>query len=237
MNKYFSGFDEGEESENSFSNLFPSRDYAITRGFPAFLAPFSTLGNENASMGMRMDRDVSARSNDTGGWTRARSRAKLPRCCLYPTGLGGYRRVLGFCCFISLKWDQTAGHRRNSLPPRRNWTRAPHSASSHEVPERGGGFYASGRAAARIVKRSASVNNKSSRTLIMPERRKGEIAEARREEKERAGLTRARRRSRFRCKYIHYLLGNNRLTCNLFDIPSFLEFYENQIRALEIDYL
>lgn len=25
-----------------------------------------------------------------------------------------------FCYFISLKWDQTVGHRRNSLPPQRN---------------------------------------------------------------------------------------------------------------------
>lgn len=49
---------------------------------------------------MQVDRDVSARSNDTG-WldTRSRSRAKLPRCRLYPTGLR-HRRVLSF--FLSL---------------------------------------------------------------------------------------------------------------------------------------
>jgi len=69
----------------------------------------------------------------------------------------------------------------------------------------------------------------------MPERRKGEIAGDRWEEKEGgAGLSLARRGSCFRCKYIHYLSGNNRSTCNPFGIPRSFEIYENRIRALEI---
>lgn len=34
------------------------------------------------------------------GWTRARARAKLPRCRLYPTGLR-HRRVLSFFLFLA----------------------------------------------------------------------------------------------------------------------------------------
>jgi len=67
----------------------------------------------------------------------------------------------------------------------------------------------------------------------MPERRKGEIAKDRRKEKERTGLTRVYRRSCFRCKYVHYLLGSNGSTYNPFGISHSFEICDNQIRARE----
>lgn len=165
----------------------PARLCAYACSLDFFPSIFPTLGKENATGRMRiiyLDRDVSARNNDTGRLD-TRSRAKLPRCRLYPTGL------LGTDEFSQLLLLYFAEMRSNGRPSAKfvaasaklDARCAPtlpnkvlDSIAARDADQRRCFMHPEETTGSWIVKRSVSMNNKSNRTRGDNIGKKGRIA-------------------------------------------------------------